>query len=66
MTQIELKIKAKEILIEHPDMLSSLDAEFGYLLNNEPGFNYTEDEFLYWVVDFYIETENGQDNFHMN
>ena len=66
MTQIELKIKAKEILIENPDMLSGLDDEFGYLLNSEPDFNYTEDEFLYWVVDFYIETENGKDNFHMN
>ena len=66
MTEIELKIKAKEILIENPDMLSSLDAEFGDLLNSEPDFNYREDEFLYWVIDFYIETENGQDNFHMN
>ena len=66
MTEIELKIKAKEILIENPDMLSSLDAEFCDLLNSEPGFNYREDEFLYWVIDFYIETENGQDNFHMN
>ena len=66
MTEIELKIKAKEILIANPDMLSSLDDEFGYLLFNEPDFDYAEDEFLYWLVDFYVEMENGQVNFHEN
>ncbi len=66
MTETELKIKAKEILIANPEMLPSLDYEFGDLLNNYPDFNYAEDEFLYWLVDFYIETENGQANFHMN
>ncbi len=66
MSDIELKIKAKEILIANPEMLASLDYEFGLLLNNESDFNYSEDEFLYWVVDFFIETENGQANFHMN
>ena len=66
MTDIELKIKAKEILIANPDMLASLDYEFGYLLYHDPDFSYGEDEFLYWVVDFFIETENGQDNFYMN
>ncbi len=66
MTVIELKIKTKEILIANPDMLSSLDDEFGYLLFSEPDFGYAEDEFLYWLVDFFIETEKGQDNFYMN
>lgn len=66
MSVKELKIKAKEILIANPEMLASLDYEFGDLLNNDPFFNYSEDEFLYWVVDFFIETENGQVNFQMN
>lgn len=66
MTEIELKIRAKEILIANPDMLSSLDYEFGYLLFNDPDFGYAEDEFLYWLVDFFIEMEKGQDNFYWN
>ncbi len=66
MSEIELKTRAKEILIANPGMLSSLDYEFGYLLNNDPDFDYSEDEFLYWVVDFFIETEEGQVNFLMN
>ena len=66
MTEIELKIKTKEILIANPEMLSSLDYEFGYLLFNEPDFGYAENEFLYWLVDFFIEMENGQVNFHEN
>lgn len=66
MTETELKIKAKEILIANPGMLASLDYEFGDLFNSDPDFDYSEDEFLYWVVDFFIETENGQVNFPMN
>jgi hypothetical protein len=66
MTESELKIKAREILIANPEMLSSLDYEFGLRLNSDPYFDYTEDEFLYWIVDFFIETENGQVNFPMN
>jgi hypothetical protein len=66
MTETEIKIKAKEILIANPEMLASLDYEFGELLNSDPDFNYSEGEFLYWVVDFFIETENGQDYFPMN
>jgi len=66
MSTKELKIKAREILIAHPEMLVSLDDEFRFLLISDPNFNYAEDEFLYWLVDFFIETENGQDNFYWN
>ena len=66
MTTTELKIKAREILIANPTMLASLDDEFGYLLTNDPSFPYAEDEFLYWVIDCYIEIENGQGNYYWN
>ena len=66
MTVTALKIKAREILISNPDMLVSLDAEFGYLLHTHTDFNYAEDEFLCWLIDFFIETDNGQENFLMN
>jgi hypothetical protein len=66
MNLIELKIRAREILVANQDMLSSLYYEFMELLNSDPYFEYREDEFLYWVIDGFIETLNGQDNYIFN
>ncbi len=66
MSATELKIKTREILIANPEMLACLDDEFRFLLISDPDFNYAEDEFLFWLVDFFIETESGQDNYHWN
>lgn len=66
MTSTELKIKIREIVIAHPDMLASLDTEFGNLLRRNPYFEYREDEFLFWVVDLYFEMEKGQEYYHFN
>lgn len=66
MTSTELKIKIREIVVAHPNMLASLDAEFGDMLRRNPYFEYREDEFLYWVVDLYLEMEKGEDYYHFN
>ena len=46
-------------------MLASLDKEFGERLL-DPTFEYREDEFLFWLVDFYFEMDTGQANFLFN
>ena len=44
-----------KLILQYAELHSELKDEFYDLLNSDPQFNYKEEEFLDWVIDYVID-----------